>query len=322
MARINIFPGTNANDGTGDDLRSAMISINTNFTELYAASPVSSQITIAGNKINANASNADLVLEPSGTGAIVLPAITINDNNITGTRSNENLNITASGTGHIVVGALRINGTTISADDSSAINFAESNITLGSINITGNVISSTDSTVISFSGQQLSGVGQPTQATDVATKSYVDSSGNNFGNLEIVDDTLQNIVTNNHLKLDTVGTGLIKINSETFISSSSATVASSAATAMDTFLQATFRSGKYLVSITDTTNSRYEIAEVIVTHNGSTGAYISVYGRAGSTATDLATFSATADGTTCTVQVVNAAGSSTTYKFFRTLIPV
>ena len=32
MARININVGTNANDGTGDDLRSAMQKINTNFT--------------------------------------------------------------------------------------------------------------------------------------------------------------------------------------------------------------------------------------------------------------------------------------------------
>ena len=31
---------------------------------------------IEGNKINTNSSNADLVLEPAGTGAIVLPAIT------------------------------------------------------------------------------------------------------------------------------------------------------------------------------------------------------------------------------------------------------
>ena len=54
MARININTGNNANDGTGDDLRSAFISVNANFTELYDASPISSQITIEGNKINTN----------------------------------------------------------------------------------------------------------------------------------------------------------------------------------------------------------------------------------------------------------------------------
>ncbi len=37
MARININVGTNANDGSGDDLRLAMQKINTNFTELFGA---------------------------------------------------------------------------------------------------------------------------------------------------------------------------------------------------------------------------------------------------------------------------------------------
>ena len=324
MARININTGNNANDGTGDDLRSAFISVNANFTELYDASPISSQITIEGNKINTNSSNADLVLEPAGTGAIVLPAITINDNNITGTRSNEDLNITASGTGNIVVGALRINGTTVSSDDSSAINFAEGNITMGSINITGNVITSTDSTVISFGGQQLSGIAQPTQATDAATKSYVDSSGNNFGNLEIVNNTLQNIVTNSNLILDAVGTGNIQIMSHAELSSGQVTVTDSNTTEMNSFVAATYRSAKYLVSITDTTNSRYEVVELLVTHGPSgdstTEAFITVYGRAGNTTSDLATFTADVKNESVRVLVTNAAGSSTTYKFFKTLI--
>ena len=320
MAQISINTGNNANDGTGDDLRTAMISINANFSELYAASPVTSLITIEGNEIM-SASNADIQFTPGGTGGVVFPAITINDNNITGTRSNENLNITASGTGHIVVGALRINGTTITSDDSTAINFAEGNITMGSINITGNVITSTDSSIISFGGMQLSGVGTPTQQNDVATKDYVDGSGNTFGNLEIVSGTLQNTVTNANLILDTVGTGVIAIQSNAYISSGTTTVTSSAASAIDSFVAATYRGAKYVVSITDTTNSRYETAEIIVTHDGS-NAFISVYGRAGSTTTDLATFSADINSGSVRVMTINSAGSSTTYKFFRTLIAV
>ena len=76
MAQTVINVGTNANDGTGDDLRTAMVYINNNFTELYAASPITSTISIEGNKIFATSSNADLVLEASGTGAIeMIPAI-------------------------------------------------------------------------------------------------------------------------------------------------------------------------------------------------------------------------------------------------------
>ena len=325
MARQTLNVGTNANDGSGDTLRAAMIKVNEMFTEVYSAPGISSDaILISGNEIKTIRSDDDLIFSPSGTGSITFPALRFNDNNIEGTRSNEDLNITASGTGNIVVGALRINGTTITSDDSTAINFAEGNITMGSINITGNVITSTDSTEISFGWQQLSGIAQPTQATDAATKSYVDSSGNNFGNLEIVNNTLQNIVTNSNLILDAVGTGNIQIMSHTEIGSGQVTVTHSNTTEMNSFLAATYRSAKYLVSITDTTNSRYEVVELLVTHGPSgdstTEAFITAYGRAGNTTSDLATFTADVKNESVRVLVTNAAGSSTTYKFFKTLI--
>ena len=47
--------------------------------------------------------------------------------------------------------------------------------TFGSIVIANNTITSSDSSVISFGGEQLSGVADPTQSSDVATKSYVDT---------------------------------------------------------------------------------------------------------------------------------------------------
>lgn len=146
MARLNINVGTNANDGTGDDLRTAMQKINTNFTELYAETLVDSGISISGNTISSNRSDDDIVFEPSGTGAVRFPAILINDNSITGTRSNEDLTIVASGTGNLILGSLRVNGTTISSDDSSKITLAEN------VDITGNLqvneISSADSSNI------------------------------------------------------------------------------------------------------------------------------------------------------------------------------
>ena len=121
MAKTTIDVGSNANDGTGDDLRSAFISVNANFTELYDASPVTSSISLAGNTISTNASNANLKLLASGTGTIELEGIQIRDNHIEGIRSNEDLIVSASGTGNIIIGAIRINGTTLSADDSSKI---------------------------------------------------------------------------------------------------------------------------------------------------------------------------------------------------------
>ena len=82
MARQDINIGSQANDGTGDDLRTAMQKINTNFTELYAETSVDSGITISGNTISSNRSDDDIVFEPSGVGAVRFPAVTINDNSI------------------------------------------------------------------------------------------------------------------------------------------------------------------------------------------------------------------------------------------------
>jgi hypothetical protein len=161
MARQDINIGTNANDGTGDDLRTAMQKINTNFTELYAETAVDSGITISGNTISSNRSDDDIVFVPSGAGAVRFPAVTINDNAITGTRSNENLTISASGTGNLILGALIVNGTTVSSDDSTKITLAESVDITGTLNVPTleiNNISSADSSAIQINdGVNISG---------------------------------------------------------------------------------------------------------------------------------------------------------------------
>jgi len=93
---INI--GSTANDGTGDPLRTAFLKINENFTELYGdddaaatfSSPIISNPTITGtttidgliltDNYISTATNANLELNPGGTGTIELQAAT----NITG----------------------------------------------------------------------------------------------------------------------------------------------------------------------------------------------------------------------------------------------
>jgi len=139
MARQNVNIGTVANDGTGDDLRTAMQKVNDNFTELYGASAFGSGIEISGNNISGTRSNEDINITPSGTGAVAFPGITINDNNITGTRSNDDLKIAVNGTGNIVIDGIRINGTTISADDSSTVTIAERLDVTGALQVAGNL---------------------------------------------------------------------------------------------------------------------------------------------------------------------------------------
>ena len=131
MAQQSINIGSSANDGTGDPLRTAFDKINDNFDELYGTSAFGQQITLSGNKVSSNVSNANLVLEASGTGAIEFEGFQIRDNHIEGIRSNEDIRITANGTGNIFVGAIKLNGTTFSSDDSTLITFAEG------VNVTG-----------------------------------------------------------------------------------------------------------------------------------------------------------------------------------------
>ena len=73
-------------------------------------------ITFTGSTIN-SPSNADITLNPGGTGAIAMPGITINDNNITATRSNDNLNLVPGGSGSVVIEDLKIAGDTITGSD-------------------------------------------------------------------------------------------------------------------------------------------------------------------------------------------------------------
>ena len=61
MAQQVLNIGSNANDGTGDNLRAAMIKVNENFTEVYAAPGVSDTLTFSGNEITAVRSNDDIV---------------------------------------------------------------------------------------------------------------------------------------------------------------------------------------------------------------------------------------------------------------------
>ena len=70
MAQEVINIGVQADDGTGDTIRGAGIKINNNFTELYAQPLAATTLGLFQNEISTTESNADIVLKPSGTGAI------------------------------------------------------------------------------------------------------------------------------------------------------------------------------------------------------------------------------------------------------------
>ena len=138
MSQLVLNVGSNANDGTGDTLRDAMIKVNTNFTEVYGSAGFDlTTIQVTGNEIRATRTNDDIVFKPAGAGAVEFPALRINGNNIEGTRSNEDINLKPSGTGNVVFGAIQIKGTTLSSTDSSTININEGLIVDGSMTVSG-----------------------------------------------------------------------------------------------------------------------------------------------------------------------------------------
>ena len=176
MAQQTLNVGSNANDGTGDTLRSAMQKVNDMFTELYLSPLTGGDLDFSGNEISATRSNEDLVFSPAGTGGVAFPAIRINDNNIEGTRSNENINLLPNGTGSVVFGAIKIKGTSLSSDDSTAININDNLIVDGTASVMGTA------TVGTLNASTGSTIGNLT----LANGSITDSSGDiSFGNENI-----------------------------------------------------------------------------------------------------------------------------------------
>ncbi len=210
MAQQQLNIGTNANDGTGDNLRSAMIKVNENFADVYAAPGVSDTITFSGNEISAARSNDDLVFRPAGTGSVVFPAIRIDDNNIVGTRSNDDINLLPSGTGSVVFGAIKIQGTSLSSDDSTTININDGLLVDGTATVTGTT---------SFTGavnmsSTLDVVGNTTLANVTATGTAALAGTVTIDNLTFNDNTI-GTSSNADLRLTPGGTGTVVISNLT-----------------------------------------------------------------------------------------------------------
>ena len=70
MTQQIIDVGANANDGTGEPLRQAFTAVNDNFTQIWTAGPVGSQVQITGNIVTTNVTNLGLTLAGNGIGNI------------------------------------------------------------------------------------------------------------------------------------------------------------------------------------------------------------------------------------------------------------
>ena len=141
MSQYYINTGNVANNGLGDPLRTAFNDTNLNFTQIFTAGPVGSNIQIADNTILTTNTNGNLILATNGTGAIVPAASIVPDlanvrmigsgTNRFNTVYTQYLDAT-SGTiaGNLFVnGSLLVSGNTVSVDYST-LNIANSVITV------------------------------------------------------------------------------------------------------------------------------------------------------------------------------------------------
>jgi hypothetical protein len=72
MSQQIIGVGSLANDGTGDPLRTAMIKINENFTEIYSKDAVGSNLDISGNTISSTVADGNVEITPTGAGQLIV----------------------------------------------------------------------------------------------------------------------------------------------------------------------------------------------------------------------------------------------------------
>ena len=320
MAQQTLNIGTTANDGTGDTLRVAMDKVNDNFDEIYASPIISDHITITGNEIRANRTNDDLVLEPSGTGVVTAPAVTVDsninikDNVIQATVSNSDLVLSPSGTGSVVISKADINSGTIDntvIGGTTAVAGTFTTITAStSASIDGVVISDNTITSTSNADLELSGNGSGTVAINGLKFPTSDGSTGQFLKTD----------GSGNLAFATAGATL----SHSDIGDSTTTVATSATTEIDSFSTATYRSAKYIISISDATNSRFEIVEANLVHGPSadstTEAYLTVFGSTTSHSAPLCTLTADIDDGNVRLLATNITSDSTVFKFQRIVI--
>jgi hypothetical protein len=132
---INI--GENANDGTGEPLRDAFEAVNSNFTEIYTAGPVGSNIQIANNTITTTTTNTNIVLKPNGIGVIQANAsILPNISNVHDIGSNS-LRFDTIYAGYFVGNGSLLTGISGGSGNGQAIVNGTSNVSIGTAN--GNV---------------------------------------------------------------------------------------------------------------------------------------------------------------------------------------
>jgi len=239
---------------------------------------IDDNINITDNHIKATASNSDLILSPSGTGQVVMAKADINSGAIDGTTIGTGTAAAGTFTTLTVTQALTLEGITI--DD----NTVKTNSSNANLELSGN----------GTGGVTISGFTFPLLSEDGSANQFVKTDG--LGTLAFA---TAGATLNNSDLVDAV-----------------TTVATSTTSVMNTFAIDTYRSAKYFISITDATNSRFEVVEANVTHDGA-DAYITAFGSTTDHTGPLTVFSADVNSGNVRVLVTNTSNDSCVFKFQR-----
>lgn len=148
MAKQTINIGTNANDGTGDPLRTAFQKINDNFAELY------------GDDSSADTFTSPQITTPTITGTTTIDHLIFNDNYIS-TATNANLELNPGGTGTIELQA--------------ATNITGALDVTGAVTMDTSLTLSSGATITEFATSTSLGTSNTKVPTQNAVKTYVDA---------------------------------------------------------------------------------------------------------------------------------------------------
>ena len=88
-------------------------------------------------------------------------------------------------------------------------------------------------------------------------------------------------------------------------------------TTIDTFVMNSYRTAKYIVSVSDVAGSKYSAADLMISHNG-TSAFITRYGNV-NTGAEFVTFNATVSGSNINV-TANSTSTSSYCRILRTYV--
>ena len=118
---------------------------------------------------------------------------------------------------------------------------------------------------------------------------------------------------------NTYVTNTLVANAGIVSGNSNISLVQNANTTVDSFALSTYRTGKYIVSVSDYSNSRFSSAELLVTHNGTT-ANISRYGNS-DTGINFVTFYANVSGSNVNL-LANSISASSYLKFQKFYVTV